>query len=210
MFFLDRGAQTEEEFVKIDYLCHQITPNMTEEMEKEHKHPLEKFAFCPICGSRNFEVSSEKSKKCADCGFEYFFNPGAATVAVILNEKDEVLVVERAKNPAKDTLDLPGGFGDLYETAEEGVAREVMEETGLQVKVERFLFSIPNIYPYSGLDIHTMDLFFLCRVCGDSEPHAMDDAARAMWLPFRSLNPDRFGLCSIRKGISRLMEENLS
>lgn len=131
-------------------------------------------------------------------------------MAVIVNEKDEVMVVERAKNPAKGTLDLPGGFCDLYETAEEGVRREVQEETGLQVEVERYLFSIPNIYPYSGLDIHTMDLFFLCRVRGNREAHAMDDAARVMWFPIHALNPDRFGLWSIRTGISKLIQENLS
>ena len=46
----------------------------------------------------------------------------------------ELLVVRRAKEPAKGTLDLPGGFSDLYETSEEGVCREVKEETGLEVK----------------------------------------------------------------------------
>ena len=172
----------------------------------ERVHPLEKFRFCPICGSEHFEVNSEKSKWCGHCGFEYFFNPSASTVAVICNQKNELLVVERAKEPAKGTLDLPGGFADLYETAEEGVVREVREETGLEVCVDRFLFTLPNIYPYSGLDIHTMDLFFLCRVTGGSI-RAMDDAARAIWLPWERLRPEDFGLASIRKGISRLMRE---
>ena len=172
----------------------------------ERVHPLEKFRFCPVCGSGHFEVNSEKSKRCGHCGFEYFFNPSASTVAVICNQKNELLVVERAKEPAKGTLDLPGGFADLYETAEEGVVREVREETGLEVCVDRFLFTLPNIYPYSGLDIHTMDLFFLCRVTGGNI-RAMDDAARAIWLPWERLRPEDFGLASIRKGISRLMRE---
>ena len=51
----------------------------------------------------------------------------------------------RAKEPAKDTLDLPGGFIDMNETGEEGVAREVEEETGLKVKKATYLFSLPNI-----------------------------------------------------------------
>ena len=130
-------------------------------------------------------------------------------MAVICNPQKELLVVERAKEPAKGTLDLPGGFADLYETAEEGVVREVREEMGLEVCVERFLFTLPNIYPYSGLDIHTMDLFFLCRVTGGSI-HAMDDAARALWLPWECLRPEDFGLASIRKGISRLIAEKFT
>ena len=109
------------------------------------EHPLDQFLYCPKCGSSHFEINNEKSKKCADCGFVYYFNPSAATVALILNEKNELLVCRRAKEPAKGTLDLPGGFIDMNETGEEGVAREVLEETGLKVKKAIYQFSLPNI-----------------------------------------------------------------
>ena len=94
-----------------------------------HIHPFDTFHYCPKCGGK-FEEHNEKSYRCEQCGFVYYFNPSAATVAVIVNERDELLVCRRAKEPAKGTLDLPGGFCDMYETAEEGVAREVREETG--------------------------------------------------------------------------------
>ena len=131
-------------------------------------HPLEKFEYCPRCGSKHFDVNSEKSRQCENCGFEYYMNPSAATAAFILNERGELLVERRGKEPAKGTLDLPGGFTDLGETAEEGVAREVMEETGLEVCSAEYLFSIPNVYRYSGMDIPTLDFFFRCEVkdCG--------------------------------------------
>ena len=77
------------------------------------EHPLNQFKYCPKCGSAAFEIHNEKSKQCTDCGFVYYFNPSSATVALILNEKDELLVCHRAKEPAKGTLDLPGGFIDL-------------------------------------------------------------------------------------------------
>ena len=91
-------------------------------------HPLELFKYCPKCGSSHFVVNNEKSKRCADCGFVYYFNSSAATVAFILNERNELLVCRRGKEPKKGTLDLSGGFIDMYETGEEGVAREVLEE----------------------------------------------------------------------------------
>lgn len=94
-------------------------------------HPLDKFQYCPICGSSHFEVNNIKSKKCASCGFVYYANPSSATVAFIFNDKGELLVVRRKNEPAKGTLDLPGGFVDMDETGEQGVAREVKEETGL-------------------------------------------------------------------------------
>lgn len=168
-------------------------------------HPLEKFRFCPICGSDGFEINNEKSKRCPSCGFVYYLNPSAATVAVIVNEKDQLLVVRRAKEPAKGTLDLPGGFSDCHETSEEGVAREVLEETGLEVKSVDFLFSLPNIYPYSGLDIHTMDMFYLCKVDSTKSVHAMDDAAEVMWIGWDDVKPETFGLGSIRKGVTQLL-----
>ena len=83
------------------------------------EHPLSQFKYCPKCGSIHFEINNEKSKRCADCGFVYYFNPSAATVALIMNEQNELLVCRRAKDPAKGTLDLPGGFIDMAETGEE-------------------------------------------------------------------------------------------
>ena len=141
------------------------------------EHPLSQFKYCPKCGSAHFEVHNEKSKQCADCGFVYYFNPSSATVALILNERDELLVCRRAKEPAKGTLDLPGGFIDMTETGEEGVAREVREETGMKVAKAEYLFSLPNIYIYSGFPVHTLDMFFRCTVEDTLHFKAMDDAA---------------------------------
>ena len=173
-------------------------------------HPLDLFKYCPKCGSSHFAVNDEKSKKCADCGFVYYFNASAATVAFILNDKDELLVCRRAKEPAKGTLDLTGGFVDMYETGEEGVAREVKEETGLQVTEARYLFSYPNTYLYSGFLVHTLDQFFLCKVRSMAEVEAMDDVAESFWVPIRDIKPDLFGLDSIRQGVTRFCEEYLA
>ena len=166
-------------------------------------HLLELFRFCPRCGSERFVENNEKSKRCEECGFVYYFNPCAATVAVIRNARGEVLCARRAKEPDKGTLDLPGGFSDCYETSEEGVVREVMEETGLRVTRTQFLFSIPNQYPYSGLTVHTIDMFYLCDV--DEAPmHPMDDVAELMWIPISDLRSEDFGLHSIAKGIEKI------
>lgn len=170
------------------------------------KHPLELFHYCPKCGSHHFEIHNEKSKACADCGFVYYFNSSAATVAFILNHRQELLVCRRAKEPAKGTLDLPGGFIDMYETAEEGVAREVKEETGLTVTGVSYCFSLPNTYPYSGFTVHTLDQFFRCRVSDDAHLQAMDDVADSYWMPLSEIRPEEFGLHSIRKGVALFLE----
>ncbi len=162
---------------------------------------LEKFGYCPVCGSSHFENDSPKSKKCSACGFEYFMNPAAAVVALITNRRGELLVERRKLEPAKGTLDLPGGFADVLETAEEAVAREVMEETGLKVVGASYLFSLPNTYRYSGLDVQTLDMFFSCKIEDDTALKAGDDAADCFWLAPADVHTEQFGLRSVRQGL---------
>lgn len=171
------------------------------------KHPLEKFRYCPVCGSSEFGENSFKSKKCRKCGFEMFMNPSAATAAFIVDGQGRVLVVRRRNEPAKGTLDLPGGFCDIGETSEEGVIREVNEETGLVVSSVKFLFSLPNTYFYSGLNIPTIDSFYLCTVENADNVVAHDDAADAQWVYIKDLEPEKFGLQSISKGVARFINE---
>ncbi|MBP7939071.1 NUDIX hydrolase [Macellibacteroides fermentans] len=171
-------------------------------------HPLHQFKYCPKCGSDGFAVNNEKSKRCSSCGFVYYFNPSAAVACFIRNEVGELLVVRRAKDPAKGTLDLPGGFVDLHESAEEAVRREVKEETGLDVKSSRYLFSIPNIYLYSGFEVHTEDLFFECYATTFDGLIAADDASEIVVLKLQEVDASLFGLTSVKEGVVRYCKEN--
>lgn len=177
-------------------------------------HPLDKFRFCPACGSPRWTVNNVKSKRCPDCGFVYYINPSSATAAFILRPaadgapcQYELLVVRRVKEPQKDTLDLPGGFVDLGETVEQGMCREIAEETGLKVDHVEYIFSTPNEYLYSGMIIHTIDSDYLVRVPRDVQPVGADDAADAHWIPLDQVNPDDFGLRSIRQAVIRFLNE---
>ena len=172
-------------------------------------HPLSQFKYCPKCGSDRFLENNFKSKKCSDCGFVYYFNSCGATVALIVNDKEELLVATRAHEPAKGTLDLPGGFVDMDETAEEAVAREVKEETGLDVVNVKYLFSLPNIYQYSGFDVHTIDMFFLCNIADSSKMKADDDVAKLEFIKLSELKPEYFGLNSVRKGITQILSSTI-
>lgn len=172
-------------------------------------HPLSLFKFCPRCGSAQFAVSDGRSKRCADCGFTYYHNASASTVAVIFNARGELLTARRALEPARGTLDLPGGFVDPGETLEEGCRREVREETGGEVSALRYLFSLTNVYSFSGFDVHTTDAFFLCRLADDAALAAADDADALRWLPAADVRPEEFGLASIRLGVERLIREGM-
>jgi len=161
-------------------------------------HPLHSFRYCPVCGSEHFVENNFKSKKCEHCGFVYYFNSSAATAIFITNKERELLVVRRANEPAKGSFDLPGGFVDVHETAEEAIIREVKEETGLQISKPQYLFSLPNIYRYSGFDVHTVDLFYQYSADAFPKLQAGDDAEALFILKKNEIHPEKFGLDSIR------------
>lgn len=169
-------------------------------------HPLSQFKYCPKCGSDKFAENNFKSKKCEHCHFVYYFNSCASTVAIIVNEHNELLVGTRAHEPVKGTLDLPGGFVDMHETGEEAVCREVLEETGLHVDETRYLFSVPNVYLYSGFEVHTLDMVFLCKVNNSKILNAADDVAKLEFIPIADLDPDLFGLLSIKEVIKKIQK----
>lgn len=174
-------------------------------------NPLALFRFCPLCGADEFVEHAENARRCTACGFTYYTNPRGATVAIIRNDCDELLVATRANDPGRGMLDMVGGFMDLRETAEEGLCREVLEETGLVVAPAdvRYLLSQPNIYPYGGITLHTIDLFFEVRVAGRPALCAQDDVAHLQWIPLSALRIEDFAFASIRKGLTAYLEKNL-
>jgi mutator protein MutT len=168
-------------------------------------HPLDFFKFCPHCGSSGFQINNENSKKCGGCGFVLYKNPLAAVACIIRDDMGRIMVMRRAKNPAVGTLDLPGGFVDLDETAESAVVREVQEETNLDVEIVRFLFSLPNHYDWMGYDTATLDMFFECRVVGGELNLDKSENSEIMFLAPDDINLDDFGFASIRTGLTKFL-----
>ena len=164
-------------------------------------HLLDKFKYCPVCGSTQFMRNGIRSKHCDNCGFTFFLNASAATAAFIVNEKGELLVGRRKYEPAKDTLDLPGGFVNPGESVTDGMLREIKEEIGAETCIKRFLFSFPNFYEYSGITVPTTDMFFEVELKNDIHLIPGDDCSEIKWIAVDELEPDQFGLDSIRKAV---------
>src|ERR1039457_2303418 len=90
---------------------------------------------CPRCGSESIFWPSLKNIECTACGFVLFLNMAAA-VAVIMECRGKILFGIRKHEPARGMLDLPGGFVDPGETAEEAVRREVKEELNIDLDIQ--------------------------------------------------------------------------
>ncbi|MBT6767339.1 MAG: NUDIX domain-containing protein, partial [Prolixibacteraceae bacterium] len=116
--------------------------------------------YCPKCGSPEFKVSGERSLKCKNCRFHFFINSAAAVAALIANDEGKLMLVKRGVEPDYGKLDLPGGFVDPGENAENAVRRELFEELSLEVKEIEYIASAPNEYIFSEFSVFTTDLAF--------------------------------------------------
>ena len=68
----------------------------------------------------------------------------------------------------------PGGRLELGETIQEGVLREVMEETGLEVELVEFLLTFDRIFEEGGVKNHVVYIDYLAKVKGGSLKAASD------------------------------------
>jgi len=112
--------------------------------------------------------------------------PEVAVGAVAVRDR-ELLMVRRGRGPAAGEWSVPGGRVKFGEDLREAVVREVAEETGLEVVVERFLGWVERIGD-DPAPHHFVILDFLVDLLDPSAiPIASDDAAEAAWVPFDEL-----------------------
>ncbi len=91
----------------------------------------QKNSHCSYCGQA-FEPAQPWPRRCPNCQRTSYLNP--MPVAVVLVPVDNgLLMVRRGIEPRKGWLALPGGFINLGESWQAAGAREVGEETGLQL-----------------------------------------------------------------------------
>ena len=94
-----------------------------------------------------------------------------------------MLLVERGRAPLKGYWSLPGGVLEAGERLEEGVRREVLEETGLTVKPLRVVEIFERIIrdAKGRAEYHYVLIDYVCRVeRGELKPQ--DDVSRAEWV----------------------------
>ncbi|MBX3063192.1 MAG: NUDIX domain-containing protein [Anaerolineae bacterium] len=108
---------------------------------------------------------------CPQCDYIYFENPKVAAV-VFLAQEGRVLLVRRAVDPQKGLWALPAGYIDYGEAPEAAAIREVAEETGLNIAIERLIDVL--------FDGGTIAIIYAARVIG-GELTALDDVEESRW-----------------------------
>jgi len=109
-------------------------------------------------------------------------------VGALIFDGENILLVERGREPLKGYWSLPGGVLETGETLEQGVIREIREETGLEVKPLKVIEIFERIIrdAQGAPEYHYVVIDYICRVTGGSL-RAADDASLAAWVPRRLL-----------------------
>jgi 8-oxo-dGTP diphosphatase len=135
--------------------------------------------------------------------------PYLAVSAAIVRD-GHVLVVQRARAPAKDLFTLPGGVVECGETLIEAVTREVHEETGLAIEPVALAGHREHMARAADgrIERHFVILAFAARWV-DGEPSLSDELAEARWVRPAELKhlPTTEGLADIVAAAFARLEE---
>jgi 8-oxo-dGTP diphosphatase len=148
------------------------------------------YRYCPYCRAelqtrRIPSPEGPERRVCGACGFVHWGNSRPTAAAILLDAEDRLLLGRRAIAPFRGWWDIPGGFLEPGEHPEDGVRREMREETGLEVAVERLVGDYMDTYG-EGSDIHTLNFYYQCRVLG-GQPSADDDVEALAWFSVDAL-----------------------
>lgn len=143
--------------------------------------------YCGRCGERMEHDKEERMLKCPSCGNPVFPKIAPAVIVGVTNG-DRILMTKYAGREYKRYA-LIAGFTEIGETAEQTVAREVMEEVGLKVKNIRYYKSQPW-----GFDQNLL-LGFFCEL-EDEEEIQLDrrELSLAEWVDYQNVPDDAEGL----------------
>ena len=135
---------------------------------------------------------------------DYPERPIVGVGAVIVHE-GRVLLVRRNTEPLKGELSIPGGVLELGERLLDGVRREVLEETGLEIAPLEVLDVFDSIFTDErGLtQYHYVLVDYLCRVMA-GEAKAGSDVNEVHWMTESDL-----GLANLRESIDRVLRKGL-
>ena len=104
------------------------------------------YIYCPSCAGALQRITQvedggpKERSRCSACGWTHWNNPTPVLAAVIeLPEADGQLLIARNAAWPAETFGLVTGFMEAGESPQEGIRREVVEETALQVDAVHLL-----------------------------------------------------------------------
>jgi 8-oxo-dGTP diphosphatase len=136
---------------------------------------------------RRSTVEGRRRFVCPNCSYINHENPLPSAAAVVVNEREELLLVKRGVAPGIGKWALPSGFIEIEETPDAACLRELMEETHLRGRAKRLL----GAYTQSSR-MYKNVLIIAYEVEAQGVPDAGTDVAEARFFPIEKLPPVPF------------------
>ncbi len=131
-------------------------------------------AFCSRCGAPTEPAMAGHSRRCTADRSEHFPRCDPAVIMLVTDPDDRCLLARNAQWPAR-RVSILAGFVEPGESAEQAVAREVHEETGVRVGAVRYAGSQPWPMP------HSLMLGFRAAAVSTEITVDADEIAEARW-----------------------------
>lgn len=147
----------------------------------DHSGNNKRLNYCPNCGEKFAEklLNKFERQQCEHCDFINYLNPSPGITSIIRSPDGRVLIGKRSKNARYgNKWCLPGGYIEYEESFIETAHREILEETGLFVRIEGIVNVVSN-----NLDNlhHTIVIVLIGDVSGGfQEPK--DDLTELKWI----------------------------
>lgn len=115
-----------------------------------------------------------------------------AIYGLIVNDKQEILLIKKTRGPYKGLFDLPGGTPEFHETFEQTLEREVLEETGFHVVKSRQETTLLNVFETPGAFWRHVAIIYEAEVAAQVAQQVIEgqDSAGSLWLPIEEIHPD--------------------
>jgi NAD+ diphosphatase len=129
--------------------------------------------YCGVCGADTVPAGDERARVCRRCGHPHFPRVSPAIIVRVDRGGGEEILLAHAAGFADGMYSVLAGFVEPGESLEEAVAREIMEEVGVEVAGVRYFGSQPWPFPHS-----LMVGFTAAHVAGDIavDGREIDDA----------------------------------
>ncbi|APD07127.1 8-oxo-dGTP diphosphatase [Flavobacteriaceae bacterium UJ101] len=163
------------------------------------------FKYCPNCQSENTTFENDHLFTCHDCHFIYYHNVATA-VATIIKNNGRILFSVRNNEPMKGKLDLPGGFVDPGETAEEAVKRELKEELNLDIQHLDFFTTDQNTYFFKGITYRTCDVCYITEIDDTHFSIDPEEIQEIKWLKPDEIKLEDIGFDSLRRVVKKYLD----
>ena len=113
----------------------------------QYGHMTQSMRFCPLCGGRNHLNHNQLAMQCTECHTLHY--PRIFPCIIVAVRKEQQLLLAQHPRHPNGMYTVIAGFLEVGETLEQCVAREVKEETGINITNIRYFGSQPWAFPSS-------------------------------------------------------------